>query len=77
MKFLGRSWRNLAKNLFYTGKFGLPEMLIQQPAEFLTAVTHKSLTSWSSLMDHQKAERVVIQNSIWYFWSFSQSEARN
>jgi hypothetical protein len=35
------------------------EMLIQQPVEFPTAVTHKSLTVWSHLMDHQKAERVA------------------
>jgi hypothetical protein len=36
-----------------------PEMLIQQPVEFPTSVTPKSLTIWSRLMDHQKAERVI------------------
>jgi hypothetical protein len=65
MKFLGRSWQNFAKNLFYTERYDLPEMLIQRPAEFPTAVTHKSLTVWSRLMNHRKAERVVIQNGIW------------
>jgi hypothetical protein len=41
-----------------------PEMLIQQPVEFLTAVTRKSLTVWSCLVDHRKAERVVYWNGI-------------
>jgi hypothetical protein len=53
------------------------EMLIQQPVEFPTAVTHKSLTVWSHLMDHQKAERVAHWNSIWDIWSFDESEAGN
>jgi hypothetical protein len=52
MKFLGKSWRNFTKNLFYTGRYDLPEMLIQQPAEFPTAVTHNSQTGWSHLIDH-------------------------
>jgi hypothetical protein len=52
MKFLGRSWRNFAKNLFYAGRYDLPEMLIQRLVEFSTAVTNKSRTGWSSLMDH-------------------------
>jgi hypothetical protein len=33
-----------AKNLFYTGRYDLSEMLIQQLVEFLTAVTLNSLT---------------------------------
>jgi hypothetical protein len=74
MKFLGRSWRNFAKNIFYTGRYDLPEMLIQRPVMFPTAITCKSLTVWSRLMDHRKAKRVVIQNSIQDLWSFSQSE---
>jgi hypothetical protein len=53
------------KNLFYIGRYDLPEMLIKRPVEFLTAVTRKSLTVWSHLMDHRKAERVIIRNVIW------------
>jgi hypothetical protein len=45
-------------------KVDLPEMLIQQSVEFPTVVTHKSLTIWSHLMDHWKADRVVYRNSI-------------
>jgi hypothetical protein len=41
-----------------------PEMLIQQPVEILTAITCKSLTIWSCLTDHRKAERVVYRNGI-------------
>jgi hypothetical protein len=67
VKFLGRSWRNFAKNLFYTGRYDLPEMLFQCPVEFLTAIAHKSLTGWRCLMDHQKSERVAFRNSIWDF----------
>jgi hypothetical protein len=44
IKFLKRSWQNFAKHLFYTGRYDLPEMLIQQPTEFPTTVTRKSLT---------------------------------
>jgi hypothetical protein len=40
--------------------YDLPEMLIQQPVEFPTTVIHKSLTVWTRLMDHQKAESVVF-----------------
>jgi hypothetical protein len=43
------------KNLFHTGRYDLPEKLFQRPVEFPTAVTHKSLTGWSRLMDHRKA----------------------
>jgi hypothetical protein len=49
-------------------------MLYQRPVEFLTAVSRKSLTVLSHLMDHQKAERVVIRNGIQDFRSFGQSE---
>jgi hypothetical protein len=49
---------------FYTGRDDLPEMLIQQMVEFPTAVTRKSLTVWSRLIDHRKAERVVYWNGI-------------
>jgi hypothetical protein len=61
VKFLGRSWQNFTKNLFYTGRYDLPEMLFQHPVEFLTVITHKLLTGWSHLMDHRKAERVTFQ----------------
>jgi hypothetical protein len=47
------------------------------PVEFLTAVTHKSPTVWSCIIDHQKAERVSYSNGIWGFRSFGQSEAQN
>jgi hypothetical protein len=33
-KFLGRSWQNFAKNLTYTRRYDLLEILIQQPVEF-------------------------------------------
>jgi hypothetical protein len=65
------------QNLFYTGRYDMPEMLIQRPVKFLTAVVRKSLTVWSRLIDHRKAERVVVQNCIWDFWSFGQSKMKN
>jgi hypothetical protein len=61
----------------YTGMYDLPEMLIRQPVEYPTAITHKSLTVWSSLMDHRKAERVVVQNGIHYSRSFGQTKMEN
>jgi hypothetical protein len=54
-----------------------PEMLIQQAVEFLTAMTCKSLTVWSHLMDHQKVERVVFQNGMRDIQSFGQSKTGN
>jgi hypothetical protein len=60
MKFLGSSWRNFVKHLFYTDRYDLPEMLTRRRVEFPTAVTRKSLTVWIRLIDHQKAERVVV-----------------
>jgi hypothetical protein len=54
-----------------------PEILIQQPVEFPTAITRKSLTIWSRLMDHRKAERVIYQNGIRDFQSFGQFETGN
>jgi hypothetical protein len=77
VKFLGRYWQNFTKNLFYTGMYDLPEMLFHRPVQFPTAVTHKSLTGWSHLMDHRKAERVVFRNGIWNLRSFGQSETGN
>jgi hypothetical protein len=35
-----------------------------KPVEFLIAVTRKSLTSWSRITDHRKAERVAYQFGI-------------
>jgi hypothetical protein len=58
--FLGEVMAKFHQNLFYTGMYDVPEMLIQRLVEFPTAVTHKSLTVWSHLMDQQKAERVFI-----------------
>jgi hypothetical protein len=55
---------NFAKNVFYTGRYDLPELLVQQLVEFPTAITHKPLTIWSCLTDHQKVERVVFRNGI-------------
>jgi hypothetical protein len=37
-----------------------PELLIQQPVEFLTAVTRKSPTVWSRFMEHRKAELATV-----------------
>jgi hypothetical protein len=54
-----------------------PELLIQPPVEFSTVVTCKSLTFWSHLMGHRRAEKVIYQNGIRDFWSFSQFEAWN
>jgi hypothetical protein len=51
-----------------------PELLFQQPVEFPTAVTCKSLTVWSHLMDHRKAKRIVYRNGIRDIQSFGQSE---
>jgi hypothetical protein len=44
-------------------------MLIQQPVEFPTAVTHELLTVQSHLIDHRKSERVVYWNGIQDFQS--------
>jgi hypothetical protein len=77
MMFLEWSWQNFAKNLFYTGWYDLPEILMQQLVEFPTAVTRKPLIVWCHLMDYRKAERVVFHNSIRDFRSFSQSETGN
>jgi hypothetical protein len=55
----------------------MPEMLFQRLVEFLTAVARKSLTGWSRLMDHRKAERVVFRNGILDFRSFGESEFEN
>jgi hypothetical protein len=65
------------RNLFYTGMYDLLEMLFQHPVEFPTAVARKSLTGWSHLINHQKAERFVFQNGIRDFCSFSQSKSGN
>jgi hypothetical protein len=62
------------QNLTYTGRYDLPEMLIEQPIDIPTAVTHKSLTVWSRLMDHEKVERVVFENGIQDIQSFGLSE---
>jgi hypothetical protein len=51
-----------------------PEIPIQQPGPVLTTVTHKSLTVWSHIMDHQNSEKVTYQNGIRDFQSFGLSE---
>jgi hypothetical protein len=38
--------------------------LIQQPGHFLIALTRKSLTVWSRIMNHQKVVSVMYQNGI-------------
>jgi hypothetical protein len=68
---------NFVKNLFYTGRCDLPEMLFQRLVEFLNVITHTSLTSWSHLIDHQKDERVSFRNGIQNLRSFGQSETGN
>jgi hypothetical protein len=47
----------------------------QQPGQIPIAITQKSLTVWSQKMDHQKAERVTYQVSIWKSGSFSLGKA--
>jgi hypothetical protein len=61
------------KTLFVSKGAIYPDFLIQQPVEFLTAVTRKLLTVWSRITNHRKAERVAKQNGIRDFRSFSQS----
>jgi hypothetical protein len=51
-----------------------PEMLIQQPVEFPTAVTHEPLTFRSHLIDHRKAESIAYRNGIQDIQSSGQSE---
>jgi hypothetical protein len=41
--------------------YDLPEMLIQQPVEFLTPITDKSLTVWSCLIDHWKVRELSFE----------------
>jgi hypothetical protein len=53
-----------------------PEILIQQPVEFPTAITRKLPTVSSCLTDHQKDEGVAYQFGIWYFRSFGKSKAQ-
>jgi hypothetical protein len=77
VKFLGWSWQNFTKNLFYTGRYDLLEIWFQRPVEFPTAVARKLLTGWSRLMDHRKVERVAFRNGIQDFQNFSQSVSRN
>jgi hypothetical protein len=43
---------------------------IHQPGHSLIAVTHKSLTIWSSEMNQQEAERVIYHIGIWNFRAF-------
>jgi hypothetical protein len=48
--------------------------LFHHPVEFPTAVTHKSLTGWSRLMDHQKAERVYRPVKFGEIWTSGMSQ---
>jgi hypothetical protein len=63
-------WQNFAKNLFYTGRYDLPEMLFQRPVKFPTVVTRILLTGWIRLMDHQKAESFLLKqySGLLEFW---------
>jgi hypothetical protein len=56
----GKVMAKFAKNLFYTRRYDLLEMLFRRPVKFPTAVARKSLTDWSCLMDHRKVERVAF-----------------
>jgi hypothetical protein len=69
--FWGGHGKILLKTWFIQDGAICIEMLIQQPVEFPTVVTRKSLTVWSCLMEHQKSERVVYQNGIWDFQSLA------
>jgi hypothetical protein len=53
-----------------------PDFYFSRPIKFLTVVTHKSLTVWIRIKDHQKAEIVTYRNGIRSFRSFGQSEAQ-
>jgi hypothetical protein len=44
---------------------------IQQPDQVSMALTHKLLTVWSQIMNHQKAVRVSYQIAIQKSGSFS------
>jgi hypothetical protein len=59
--FWGGHGEILQKTKFIQEGAICPEMLIQQPVEFPTAVTHKLLTIWSRLVAHQKAKTVVYK----------------
>jgi hypothetical protein len=52
-----------------------PDFLCK-PVKFPTVITHKWLTVWSHIMNHQKAKRVFYINGIRSFRSFGQSEAQ-
>jgi hypothetical protein len=70
MMFLGMSWRNFSKNLFYTGRYDLPELLVKQLVDFSTAVTRNPLTVWSRITDHRKAESCLLNQYLGHpeFW---------
>jgi hypothetical protein len=53
-----------------------PDFWFSKTSRVPTVVTRKSLTVWSRMMDHRKAERVAYHNSSLKFWSFGQSEAQ-
>jgi hypothetical protein len=54
-----------------------PNFLIQQTGlSFPIAVTCKSLTGWSYIIDHRKDERVDYQFGIRDFRSFGQSKTQ-
>jgi hypothetical protein len=74
--FWGGHGKILSKTWFIQEGQACPEILSQQPVEFPTVVTHKSLTAWRHFMDHQKAGRVGYRNSIQSFQSFAQSKAQ-
>jgi hypothetical protein len=65
----------LPKTLFIQKGEICLELLIQQRVEFPIAVICKSLTVWSHIADHRKADRVAYRNGIRDFWSFGQSKA--
>jgi hypothetical protein len=52
------------------------KFLIHRTGRVPATVTRKSLTIWSHIIDHRKAERVTYQNGIRDFWSFGQSETQ-
>jgi hypothetical protein len=58
--FLGRSWFFLPKIWFIQEGQVCPEILIQQPVEVPIVRTRKSLTGWSHLIDHWRAELSTI-----------------
>jgi hypothetical protein len=67
---------NFTKFLSYAERCSQPEFCFGRMVEFPTVVTHKSPTTLSHFMNHQKAERVTYHNGIQDFWILGQCETQ-